>query len=745
MRLINKSKSNVKIFIIFFIIITIIFAIITISMSRSIREYYYNQKRQEAVMIAQSISVYLSRNEDIVDIAYQLVDEQLLMSLKAVSTHYGNYSNELIHKLIDDLDINEINIYNTKGVIEYSNKKYNIGWHTYKSHKAYDFINSEDKVLIEDIRRNAIGDKYYKYAYMKNPDGSFIQVGILEERVHSILDSFRIQEYLDDIVKNEKILEIFALNSNFEISASTNLDNIGNQVNHFSVLRDLNNGAIYEQLQNSGDQYIYEVYIPVNYKPEKIIAFGILYQINELGPLIKTNTVNNLSGLIVVYVSLMLTVISFYRRSKKLESLAYYDRLTGLPNKFYLLNKLNEKECNNKAIFLIEFSNLSFLNQSLGYEYGDETIKEVGKHIKRVENKNIKLFRFTADKFVLYIENQNGKKDLLSILDKVKEQFIHPLIINNLSQHIFLKIGVVECKGNSKSGDYLLTEATIALNYTHDNEAFSYSFFDDEMELKVQRDELIEREIRDAIKENNTSKLYLEYQPLVDLKSNKIIGFEALARMNSPQFGQVSPLEFIDIAERKQLIIPLSNFIIDKASEFVSDLVDLGYYDMYISVNISGIHLLQEDFTATVLNIIKENGIRGHNIVLEITESTIMENYQDVNNRLMELRSHDLRIAIDDFGTGYSSFSRLTELNVDILKIDRDFIKDIANGDKNRHITKDIITIAHRLGVETVAEGVELLEQKEYLIEHNCDVIQGYFFSRPITDKNAINLLKDHN
>ena len=144
-------------------------------------------------------------------------------------------------------------------------------------------------------------------------------------------------------------------------------------------------------------------------------------------------------------------------------------------------------------------------------------------------------------------------------------------------------------------------------------------------------------------------------------------------------------------------------------------------------------------------NIIKENGIRGHNIVLEITESTIMENYQDVNNRLMELRSHDLRIAIDDFGTGYSSFSRLTELNVDILKIDRDFIKDIANGDKNRHITKDIITIAHRLGVETVAEGVELLEQKEYLIEHNCDVIQGYFFSRPITDKNAINLLKDHN
>ena len=166
---------------------------------------------------------------------------------------------------------------------------------------------------------------------------------------------------------------------------------------------------------------------------------------------------------------------------------------------------------------------------------------------------------------------------------------------------------------------------------------------------------------------------------------------------------------------------------------------------MYMSVNMSGIHLLQEDFTATVLNIIKENGIRGHNIVLEITESTIMENYQDVNNRLMELRSHDLRIAIDDFGTGYSSFSRLTELNVDILKIDRDFIKDIANGDKNRYITKDIITIAHRLGVETVAEGVELLEQKEYLIEHNCDVIQGYFFSRPITDKNAINLLKDHN
>lgn len=747
MRPINKSKSSIKTLIIFFIIITIIIGAITLSMSKRIREYYYNQKKEEAVMLAQSISIYLSNTEDAVNIAAKLLDENLLMSLNAVGSHNGNYSSELITSLAEELDLNEINIYNAEGLIEYSNLKKNIKWHTYRGHKAYVFMNSDDNILIEDIRKDAIGDKYYKYAYMKNPDGSFIQIGILEEKVYSIFDSFQIQRYLDKIPRNEKIMEIFAIDTDYIVSASTNQDDISLQIYNDSLKTDLGNGNIHSHIDSlNDDESIYEVYVPVNYEPENIIAFGIKYQMSDVIPLVRINTFNSISGLIVVYISLLFSVITFYRRNKKLEQLAFYDYLTKLPNRQALLNQLNDKaNINNKAIFLIKSGDLRFLNQSFGYEYGDGVLKELGKRIKMVETKNIKLFRFTADKFVIYMENYKSKEEILSVVDKIKVLFKDPLIINNISQQIFLSIGIVEYKANNKTADNLLTEATIALNNIDNGEAITYIFFDDEMELIIQREELIEREIRTAIDEGDTSKIYLEYQPLVDLKTNEVIGFEALARMNSKQFGQVSPIEFIDIAERKQFIIPLSNFIFDMACEFSSSLVNLGYYDMYISVNISAIHLLQEDFATTVLNSIKRKGIRGHNIVLEITESTLMEKYEEVNERLMELRSNDLRIAIDDFGTGFSSFSRLTELNVDILKIDRDFIKDISNGNKNRLITKDIITIAHRLGVNTVAEGVENQEQKDYLIEHNCDILQGYLFSKPVPEDKAINLLNKHN
>ena len=286
--------------------------------------------------------------------------------------------------------------------------------------------------------------------------------------------------------------------------------------------------------------------------------------------------------------------------------------------------------------------------------------------------------------------------------------------------------------------------ATIALSNIRNSDICNSSFYNKEMETNIYREKLIEMELRTAIDDKNDSKLFLVYQPQVDLRTNKVVGFEALARMDSDQFGTISPLEFIDIAERKHMIVSLSNIIFSKSCEFLKKLYKLGFEDVKIAVNISGIQLLNEDFVRTVINTIKETGVDESKLEIEITESILLKNFSNINEKLKELQKLNIQIAIDDFGTGYSSLFRLRELNVDSLKIDRYFINDIANREKNELITGDIISMAHKLDLKVVAEGVELKMQKDYLVEKDGDIIQGYLVSKPLKEKNAIEYLKTH-
>jgi len=331
------------------------------------------------------------------------------------------------------------------------------------------------------------------------------------------------------------------------------------------------------------------------------------------------------------------------------------------------------------------------------------------------------------------------------IKNKLKDLLEKPFKIYGTYEYLTFRIGVIEFNGDGKSVEQLLRDATIALNYADSNETVNFSFFDEEMELRNKREKIIQGELMEVISGENASKIYLVYQPILNLKENRIAGFEALARMNSDHFGYVSPMEFISIAERKQLIVPLSNIIIRRACTFAYDLIKMGFDDIFVAVNISVIHILQEDFTETILGIIKETGIQGHNLELEITETIIMENFAVINERLRELRANGVKISIDDFGTGYSAFARLSELNVDTLKIDQSFIRDITDVNKDSLIARDIISIARRLGLKTVAEGVEHPVQRDYLLEYNCDMMQGYLFSKPVHMEEALALLKNHN
>ncbi len=312
------------------------------------------------------------------------------------------------------------------------------------------------------------------------------------------------------------------------------------------------------------------------------------------------------------------------------------------------------------------------------------------------------------------------------------------------SERIGGGIGIVEIDEYNKNNieklfKNLLIASEKALNAN--DRVFDVCFFNTEMEEVLIREESIKCEIASILTIESYDNLFLEFQPIFDINLNKICGFEALARMKSCNLGLIPPLEFIPIAEKTKLIIPLGKKIIIKALSFLNRLMNKGYDTINISINISVVQIIKDDFIDNLIGMINKMKINPENITLEITESIFSTSYCEINMILGRLKELGIKIAIDDFGTGYSSLARERELNVDILKIDKYFSDKIMTlGDKDS-ITADIISMAHKLGHCVIAEGIEHEKQRQYMQNNGCDRLQGYLISRPVDENTAIELL----
>ncbi|HHU50050.1 MAG TPA: EAL domain-containing protein [Clostridiales bacterium] len=328
--------------------------------------------------------------------------------------------------------------------------------------------------------------------------------------------------------------------------------------------------------------------------------------------------------------------------------------------------------------------------------------------------------------------------------ERIVDVFKHQLPEGFENRYIDVEVSIVEIKQSNISVDKLLQDATLALDNIDENANERICFYEDVMEKQVMRQDKIERALRAIIeneKENNNS-LTLHFQPKWNLKNNCIIGFESLSRLYVEGLGHISPLEFIDIAERRLLIYDLGKQILQKSCTFLKKLNNLGFNNIKLAVNISVIQLLRDEFVKDISEIIESSGIDKSSLVLEITESVIMENFDLINEKLKQIRKAGVLISLDDFGTGFSSLSRLSELNIDYVKIDKYFINKITDNNDEKIITADIISMSHKFGLTVIAEGVEKEEQKKYLEQNNCDILQGYLIGRPLEEEGVIDFLK---
>ena len=425
-----------------------------------------------------------------------------------------------------------------------------------------------------------------------------------------------------------------------------------------------------------------------------------------------------------------------------------HDRWTGLFNRYYLENLLasdNQKDNANKRAFVgINMSHTQALTKVYGFHYTRTLLQKTAEILSQYCTDNHLLFHTFIDRFVFYLQDYRDKNELYEFcqtIEHVLETLLRPERVN-------AAIGVIEIEpGNKLDADLLLKKLLIASEKAFDmsDKQFGICFYDADMEAKIMREEDIKRELAQIVDDENNKGIFLLYQPILDLKSNRICTFEALARLKSEKFGVVSPLEFIPIAEKTKLIIPLGQRIIVEALQFLKTLEKNGFDAINISINVSAIQLLQDDFVDNLLKTINKIGVSPDRIGLELTESIFSSEYEEINSILSRLREIGIHIAIDDFGTGYSSFARERELNIDCLKIDKYFIDKLLEIQPEEAITSDIISMAHKMGHYVVAEGVEYETQKQYLIAKGCDKIQGYLIGKPLAEEEAIELLGKYN
>lgn len=430
-----------------------------------------------------------------------------------------------------------------------------------------------------------------------------------------------------------------------------------------------------------------------------------------------------------------------------IEQLAYHDGLTGLYNRVAFMKYAHEvfqdagKNFKNNAIFFIDLDNFKNVNDTLGHDYGDLLLKQVSNQLNSYISEGDILARTGGDEFLIFKNGFSSTAELEEFAKTLIGIVEHPFDLDGEPAHVSMSVGVATFPKDGLTISELIKNADIAMYCAKTSGKNSYRFFNSYMEDDVNRKNHLADILSKVIEKN---EVYLNYQPQVNVQTNKITGFEALMRIESDQVGFIPPTEFIPVAEENGLINQLGEWALFEACSFNQSLIDNGYEPLRVSVNISTAQLKDSQLIETIKSIPEKTGMDLKNLEIEITESVLMESFEHNLELINKMKELGASIALDDFGTGYSSFNYLTQIPIDTLKIDKTFIQGICNNEKDRYIADSIISLAHKMNISVVAEGVEDTNQLKILQEQFCDTLQGYLFSKPVSGGAFINLLDEN-
>ena len=435
-------------------------------------------------------------------------------------------------------------------------------------------------------------------------------------------------------------------------------------------------------------------------------------------------------------------------RDEQIREMAYYDSVTGLPNRVMFTERLNielnksKTENTRGMVLFLDIDDFKKVNDTLGHDYGDELLRSIGKVLEECVGDRGVIGRFGGDEFLILVPEINGYADSMDMIKSVLDKFKTAFQIREKQFYATSSIGIAIYPDDGDTVQAIIKNVDTAMYVSKGNGKNTYYFFDKDISDAVLRRTEIEKGLRDALK---NEELSIHYQPQIDIHTGKVHGLEALIRWNSRELGFVSPIEFIPVAEETGIINEIGEWIIRMSCRENKRLKAKGYTFNTISVNVSAIQLQQENFISMVKSILIDEEADPSFLEIEITESILMKSLEDNVKQLNDLRGLGIKTALDDFGTGYSSLRYLRMLPINTLKIDKSFIDEICFNESDKDITDGIIQLAHKINLDVVIEGVEDVEQVSLLKDMGCNLIQGYYFSKPLPVDKLEDLLKQGN
>jgi diguanylate cyclase (GGDEF)-like protein/PAS domain S-box-containing protein len=440
-------------------------------------------------------------------------------------------------------------------------------------------------------------------------------------------------------------------------------------------------------------------------------------------------------GVVVAYEGTNEDVTDRKVAEERVQYLAYYDALTGLPNRTLLKDRLTKALADARrqkykiALLFLDLDRFKDINDSLGHAVGDLFLQEVAERLKRFAREQDTVSRLAGDEFLIMLTHINDISDAAVAAERLMDAMTTGFVVQGHALNVSCSIGISMFPEQGADCETLIKNADAAMYGAKESGRNNFRFFAEHMNARAAERLILENSLRQALGKN---ELFLVYQPQMDIATGMITGLEALLRWQHPELGLVPPDRFIRIAENSGLIAPIGEWVLRTACRQARTWQDDGVPAVSVAVNVSAVQFRQEGFCQLIRKVLDETGLAPQYLELELTESLLLANADVTFSVLQELKDMGVTLAIDDFGTGYSSFNYLRQFRVSKLKIDRSFIRDIAVNPDDAAITTAIISMAKSLNLRVIAEGVENEAQMSFLRAHQCDEIQGYYFCKPL-------------
>ncbi|HBG0936045.1 TPA: EAL domain-containing protein [Clostridioides difficile] len=472
--------------------------------------------------------------------------------------------------------------------------------------------------------------------------------------------------------------------------------------------------------------------------------WNLIFSIPETVVFSNSEQIINRAIYAVLFIILIFIAIIFYiiyikkSNEKEILSLAYEDKVThiGNQNKFYreCSKYLLDKPSLNYTIVYFDINNFKMINDTFGYEFGDNLLITIAKALKEELTEGEVYARLSSDYFAIFCDYKNGKNKLIRKIDSIR---------NNIESNLSIVFEISLCVGIYfvEEGEVDIQKAVNKANMARSvakGKNINYAIYNEDVRNKLSEESMILDDIKIALVKN---QFEVYYQPKFSLVTGEMIGSEALIRWNHPEHGFISPAVFIPIAEKSKLILKIGRFVFERVCNDLSEWKKQGKKIVPVSINLSRVELYQPDIVKFINKTIQMYKLSSDLIEIEITETVAINELNILKNVLNELRKYGFSISMDDFGTGYSSISCLRDMPIDILKLDKSFLNGIEHDERSRNIAKSIVSLAKSLDLVVIIEGVESKEQAELMKQFGCDLVQGFYFARPMPAKNFLDLL----